>query len=60
MNSFSKRFKDISRGTVGARMVNKSGAFGGMRIGRGNRSTPRKPVPVIFCPSQILHDLNMY
>jgi hypothetical protein len=34
------------------------GAVGGMRIGRGNRSTRRKPVPVPFCPPQIPHDLT--
>jgi hypothetical protein len=27
-----------------------------MRIGRGNRSTRRKPAPVPFCPPQITHD----
>jgi hypothetical protein len=31
---------------------------GGMRIGRGNRSTRRKPAPVSLCPSQILHNLT--
>jgi hypothetical protein len=30
---------------------------GGM-IGRGNRSTRRKPVPVPLCPPQISHDLT--
>jgi hypothetical protein len=25
-------------------------AIGGMRIGRGNRGTRRKPVPMPFCP----------
>jgi hypothetical protein len=33
------------------------GAVGGMRIGRGNRSTRRKPAPVPLCPPQIPHDL---
>jgi hypothetical protein len=33
------------------------GAIGGMRIGRGNRSTRRKPAPVPLCPPQIPHDL---
>jgi hypothetical protein len=33
------------------------GEFGGM-IGRGNRSTRRKPVPVPLCPPQIPHDLT--
>jgi hypothetical protein len=31
--------------------------FVGMMIGRGNRSTRRKPAPVPICPPQILHDL---
>jgi hypothetical protein len=34
------------------------GAIGGMKIGRGNRSTRRKPSPVPLCPSQIPHDLT--
>jgi hypothetical protein len=35
------------------RMVNNEcGAVGGMRIGRGNRSTRRKPAPVSICPPQ--------
>jgi hypothetical protein len=29
------------------------GAVGGMKIGRGNRSTRRKPVPAPLCPPQI-------
>jgi hypothetical protein len=29
-----------------------------MRIGRGNRSTVRKPAPVPLCPPQIPHDLT--
>jgi hypothetical protein len=33
-------------------------ALNGMRIGRGNRSTRRKPAPVPLCPPQIPHDLN--
>jgi hypothetical protein len=32
------------------------GAVGGMKIGRGNRSTRRKPAPVALCPPQIPHD----
>jgi hypothetical protein len=28
-----------------------------MRIGRGNQSTRRKPVPVMLCPPQVPHDL---
>jgi hypothetical protein len=34
------------------------GAVNGMRIGRGNRSTPRKPTPVPLCLPQIPHDLT--
>jgi hypothetical protein len=34
------------------------GAVGGMRIGRKNRSTRRKPAPVPLCPPQIPHDLT--
>jgi hypothetical protein len=33
-------------------------AVGGMRIGRGNRSTRRKPAPVPLYPPQIPHDLG--
>jgi hypothetical protein len=32
------------------------GEIGGMKIGRGNRSTRRKPAPAPLCPSQIPHD----
>jgi hypothetical protein len=28
------------------------GEFGGMKIGKGNRSTQRKPVPAPLCPPQ--------
>jgi hypothetical protein len=31
---------------------------GGMRIGRGNRSSRGKPAPVPFCRPQIPHDLT--
>jgi hypothetical protein len=31
----------------------EDGEFGGMKIGRGNRSTRRKPSPVTLCPPQI-------
>jgi hypothetical protein len=34
------------------------GAVGGMRIGRGNRRTRRKPAPVPLYPPQIPHDLT--
>jgi hypothetical protein len=33
------------------------GAVGGTIIGRGNRSTRRKPTPLLLCPPQISHDL---
>jgi hypothetical protein len=32
------------------------GAIGGIKIGRGNRSTRRKPAPTPLCPTQIPHD----
>jgi hypothetical protein len=32
------------------------GAIGGMKIGRGNQSTLRKPAPAPLCPPQIPHD----
>jgi hypothetical protein len=36
------------------RMIDdECGAVDGMRIGRGNRSTRRKPAPVSLCPPQI-------
>jgi hypothetical protein len=31
------------------------GATGGIKIGRGNRSTRRKPAPAPLCPPQIPH-----
>jgi hypothetical protein len=34
------------------------GAVGGIRIGRGNRSTRTKPAPVPLCPPQIPLDLT--
>jgi hypothetical protein len=34
------------------------GAVGAMRMGRGNRSTRRKPAPVPLWPPQIPHDLT--
>jgi hypothetical protein len=34
------------------------GAVGGMQIGRGNRNTLSKQVPVPLCPPQIPHDLT--
>jgi hypothetical protein len=32
-------------------------AVGGMRIGKGNRSTLRKPAAAPLCPPQIPHEL---
>jgi hypothetical protein len=32
------------------------GVIGGIEIGRGNRSTQRKPAPAPLCPPQIPHD----
>jgi hypothetical protein len=32
------------------------GAIGGMKLGRGNQSTRRKPAPAPLCPPQIPHD----
>jgi hypothetical protein len=32
------------------------GAVGATKIGRGNRSTRRKPAPAPLCPPQIPHD----
>jgi hypothetical protein len=38
-------------------MDDECGPIGGMRIGRGSRSTRRKPAPVPLCPPQSPHDL---
>jgi hypothetical protein len=58
----------LSGGTLGTavttgllyqpRMIGEGdcGEFGGMKIGRGNRSTRRKPAPAPLCPPQIPHD----
>jgi hypothetical protein len=35
------------------------GEIGGMEIGRGNRSTRRKPAPVPLCPPQTPHAARM-
>jgi hypothetical protein len=41
------------------RMIeDECGAVGGMKIGRGNLSTIRKPAPVPLCPPQIPHELT--
>jgi hypothetical protein len=39
-------------------MINEYGAVGGMRIGRGNRSTLREPVPLPLYPRKIAHELT--
>jgi hypothetical protein len=39
-------------------MIDDCEAIGGMRIGRGNWSTRRKPASVSLCPPQIPHDLT--
>jgi hypothetical protein len=36
-------------------MIDEYEAFDGMRTGRGNRSTRRKPAPVPLCPLQNPH-----
>jgi hypothetical protein len=38
----------------------EDGEFGGMMIGRGNRSTRRKPAAVPLCPPQIPRDLTRH
>jgi hypothetical protein len=41
------------------RMIDdECGVVSGMRIGKGNRSTRRKPAPAPLFPPQILHDLT--
>jgi hypothetical protein len=40
------------------RVIDEYGEFGGMKIGRGNRSTRRKYAPLPLCPPQIPHDLT--
>jgi hypothetical protein len=39
-------------------MDDECGAVGGMRIGKGNRNTQRKPAPVPLCLPQIPHALT--
>jgi hypothetical protein len=41
------------------RMINEYEAVDGMRIGMGNKCTPRKPTPVLFCLPQTPHDLTL-
>jgi hypothetical protein len=31
----------------------EDGEFGGMKIGKGNQSTRRKPAPALLCPQEI-------
>jgi hypothetical protein len=38
-------------------MIDEYGGFGGMRIGRENRSTGRKPAPASLYPTQVPRDL---
>jgi hypothetical protein len=54
----------VQLGPLGTTATNRSivpasgdydGEIGGMMIGRGNRSTRRKPVPVPLCPPQTPH-----
>jgi hypothetical protein len=40
-------------------VIDGRGAFGVMRIGKGNRSTRKKPAPVSLCSAQIPRDLNL-
>jgi hypothetical protein len=42
--------------SIDDRMIDEHEAVCGMKIGRGNRCTRRKPAPVPLCPSQIPHD----
>jgi hypothetical protein len=44
-----------NRPTVPAPCDYDDGEFGGIMIGRGNRSTQRKPAPVPLCPPQTPH-----
>jgi hypothetical protein len=46
-----------NRPTVPAPGDYDDGEIGGMIIGRGNRSTRRKPAPVPLCPPQMPHAL---
>jgi hypothetical protein len=62
-HKFSFFFLEVQWGWVHLvrrpRMIDhECGAVGGMRIGRGNRSTRRKPAPVPLCQQQIPHDLT--
>jgi hypothetical protein len=39
-------------------VIDEYGAAGGVKIGRGNRSSRRKPASVPFCPPQIPYVLT--
>jgi hypothetical protein len=43
---------------VDGKMVKEHGVVRGMRTGRGNLSTRRKPAPVSLCPPKIPGDLT--
>jgi hypothetical protein len=67
-SSYPYFFFNLCGGTLGTaattgllyqpRMVGDGdyGEIGGMKIGRGNRSTRRKRAPTPICPPQIPHD----
>jgi hypothetical protein len=40
-------------------MINQCGSVGGIRIGKGNGSNKRNPIPMTFYP-QIPNDLTWY
>jgi hypothetical protein len=40
------------------RTINEYDTVGGMRIGRGDRSTRRKPATMALCPPEIPHDVT--
>jgi hypothetical protein len=57
----------VQLGPLGTEAINRpivpapgdyDGEIGGMMIGRGNRSTRRKPVPMPLCPPQTPHTLH--
>jgi hypothetical protein len=44
--------------SVNDRMIDEYEPFDSTKIGRGSRSTRRKPVPVTLYPAKLPHDLN--
>jgi hypothetical protein len=48
----------LSLYSVENRVINEYGAVGGMRIGRGNRSTQKKPALIAICTPQTSHALT--